>query len=290
MVRRSIGLVVAVLVIVAGLGAPPAMAADAPAGPVAGLAWFGTGAGPRGMVFLQQQGMSLAVRGLLVGLPASTPAAVRLHAGTCAARGDKVLRVRTTSSASGSGDLLAVLTRPAGTLLALDDGNGAMVMVVARAERRCDDIAVWPKAHRVVPATGLGVRHEPGGGVSPSSESTVSGISFLRQVGGSGIRGMVFVQQNLGSTTDKVLMFAVLGGSNARSRRVSVCSACASPGGTRVLGSVTRTAQTLTTHPVDTLLGYDGTPTQARFGPSNDLLARGPLVIFSLSNDEQLPG
>ena len=125
MTRRSLIATALALALVVGIGAVPtvarsaanpAAATPAAANPVAAMAWFGTGNGPRGLVMLQQQDTALAVRGLLVGLPASTTARIRLHAGTCAALGARVLTVRAASNGRGSAEPKAVLTRTAGTL------------------------------------------------------------------------------------------------------------------------------------------------------------------------------
>jgi hypothetical protein len=253
------------------------------------MAWFGTGSGPRGLVMFQQQDAALAVRGLLVGLPASTTARIRLHAGTCAALGAKVLAVRAAANRRGSAEPRAVLTRTEGTLLSLDAGNGALTLRIGGTVRRCDDIAVWPDAHRVIPGMGLPAPSGLAGTPSPANEDTVTGLSFLGSAAGSGARAIVFVQQNLGVTTDRIGMFAVLDDPSGRGGNVTVCTSCGTKANRRVLGSVTRTALSVTTHPADTLLGYDASGAWAGIGPWGDLLVRGRLVIYSLSNDEQLP-
>lgn len=274
---------------VAGFAPAPSGAAPTFQDKVASLAAYMGTTGPRGLVFAQQAGTQIRVRGHLVGLT-GTSVTYNIHRGTCASPGPK-LAGGTMTVSGGTAAFTKYWTAPANTLLSIDGGLGVGILKRGSTTIGCDVLGVWDKAHKMVPV-GTATARDAGAGITEADGYTpYTGIAFLAPVNGSGTSGIVFVQQHTSGQARRYALMAVTTTARTGSAVVEICRTCTSDKVT--LANATLGTKAFTTIGFKTaglILGHDANPGVVRLRSGSTVLAQGPIVIYSLSNDEQLPG
>lgn len=287
--RRLTALVIAIGAVLAGIGSTaPSGAAPVFQDKVASLASYLGPTGARGLVFAQQTGTQVRVRGLLVGLT-GTSVTFNIHKGTCAAPGPKLVGA-TFPVTNGTAAFTKFWTAPANTLYSIDGGLGVGVLRRGNTVIGCDVLGVWDKAHKLVPV-GVATRAAGEGSNAEADGFTpYTGIAFLDPVNGSGTSAIVFVQQHTAGQARRYGVQVVTRTAKTGGAVIEICRTCTSDKvalANPVLGNAVST--TIGFETAGLIRSYDTNPGVVRLRQGSVVLAQGPVIIYSLSNDEQFP-